>query len=110
MKHGTVMATTKRRNRTLPVRKAPAELIPADPKRCQAEVPNGHSFMTLGGVPGRVRCNNEPAMIINERIASTDGRRGSMSLCERCFTVFRVQMPNANVSVVLLGGENRARR
>ena len=59
-------------------------LIPPDLKRCQGEVPNGHSFMTLGGVPGRVRCENKPSCVVYETIPDEDGRMGSMSLCKRC--------------------------
>jgi len=70
-------------------------LTPPDKKRCQAEVPNGNSFMTLGGRPGRVRCSNVPAFIAKEKRAGKDGRKGSMSLCEECSKVFSAQMgPN----------------
>ncbi len=37
-----------------------------DLDQCQAEKPNGHSFMTLGGRPGLVRCTNKPSVIITE--------------------------------------------
>jgi hypothetical protein len=67
----------------------PKPLTPPDKKRCQAEVPNGHSFMTLGGTPGgRVRCSNIPAFIAKENKPGKDGRKGSMSLCESCSKVF----------------------
>lgn len=74
-------------------------IVPADPDRCQAEVPNGHSFMTLGGSPGRERCSNTPGFIVTENKAGPDGKRGTMSLCERCLDVFRRQVPDAAVTV-----------
>lgn len=66
----------------------PKPLTPPDKKRCQAEVPNGHSFMTLGGSPGRVRCSNVPTVIAKENKPGKDGRKGSMSLCDSCRVVF----------------------
>ena len=63
------------------------ELIPPDEERCQAEKPNGYTFMTLGGVPGVVRCENRPTVIVRERLAGKDGRCGSMSLCHDCLQV-----------------------
>jgi hypothetical protein len=63
-------------------------LTPPDKERCQADVPNGNSFMTLGGRPGRVRCSNIPVVIAKENKAGEDGRKGSMSLCEGCSQVF----------------------
>jgi hypothetical protein len=59
-------------------------LIPADVLRCQAMVPTGHSFMTLGGRPGRERCRNTPTVIAIESEPGVDGLRGSMSLCDDC--------------------------
>jgi len=70
------------------VKDFPPKLIPADRKQCQAEKPNGHSFMTLGGVPGHVRCKNKPVVIAKEIKPGADGQRGSMSLCEDCKKVF----------------------
>lgn len=67
-------------------------LTPPDPKRCQAEVPNGHSFMTLGGRPGRERCKKAPSCIIVEVAPGKDGRCGSMSLCDDCLEVFTKQV------------------
>lgn len=63
-------------------------LTPPDTKQCQAEKPNGHSFMTLGGRPGRVRCTNKPAVVVTEKKPGADGRRGSMTLCAQCLPVF----------------------
>lgn len=60
-------------------------LTPPDTSRCQADVPNGHSFMTLGGhLGGRVQCSNAPTVIAKEKKAGKDGRKGSMALCEDC--------------------------
>lgn len=61
-----------------------APLIPPDRKQCQAEKPNGYSFMTLGGTPGLVRCKNKPTVIAHENKPAEDGRKGSMSLCDEC--------------------------
>lgn len=66
------------------------KLIPPDKKQCQCEKPNGHTFMSFGGVPGRVRCTNKPAVIITEKQPSPqDGQCGSMSLCSDCLAVFK---------------------
>lgn len=69
------------------LKKALKPLIPPDLERCQAEVPNGYSFMTLGGVPGRVRCSEKPSCIAYETKPGKDGRMGAMSLCVRCFPI-----------------------
>lgn len=70
-----------------------AELTPPDHKQCQAEKPNGHSFMTLGGVPGMVRCTNKPTKLLTENTPGEDGQTGSMTLCDHCFSVFQKKMP-----------------
>jgi hypothetical protein len=62
-------------------------LTPPDLSRCQADVPNGHSFMTLGGRPGLERCTNATAVVVEEREPGSDGQRGSMGLCGRCLGV-----------------------
>jgi hypothetical protein len=59
-------------------------LTPPDLQQCQAEKPNGNSFMTLGGRPGLERCTSKPTVIAEEALAGADGRHGSMSLCEEC--------------------------
>ena len=64
-----------------------SKLVPPDKNRCQAEKPNGHSFMTLGGHPGRVRCEAAPTVIAKETKPGKDGKRGSMSLCDSCLAV-----------------------
>lgn len=63
-----------------------SQLIPPDLERCQADKPNGNTFMTLGGRPALVRCNNVPVCIATEREAGKDGQKGSMSLCAECWT------------------------
>jgi hypothetical protein len=65
---------------TAPKKKA---LIPPDLERCQAEKPNGHTFMTLGGSPGRERCKDKPTVIVKEKKPGKDGQCGSMTLCTR---------------------------
>lgn len=60
-------------------------ITPADPQQCQAEVPNGNTFMTLGGQPGRVRCTNRPVVVAVETEPNPeDGEHGEMSLCADC--------------------------
>lgn len=73
-------------------KKEPKPLEPPDLKRCQAEVPNGHSFMTLGGRPGRERCKNKPTVIIEEVVPGKDGQRGSMAVCHSCWAVALKQL------------------
>ena len=73
--------------------KATTQLIPPDHERCQAEKPNGHGSMTLGGSPGRVRCDAKPTVIAVERTAGADGQRGSMSLCDGCRAQLDMQCP-----------------
>lgn len=75
-----------------PKKKQLKPLIPPDLERCQAEKPNGHSFMTLGGVPGYERCSDKPAVIVTEVVPDKDGRHGSMSLCCRCWAVALKQL------------------
>jgi len=43
------------------------DVEPVDLKQCQAEVPNGNTFMTLGGRPGRERCKNKPTVVVTEK-------------------------------------------
>jgi hypothetical protein len=70
------------------------QLIPADLTRCQAEVPNGATFMSLGGVPRLERCHNAPTVIATEKRPGEDGLVGSMSLCARCQAQFIKQLGN----------------
>ncbi len=72
----------------------PSDLLePPDLKRCQAEKPNGYSFMTLGGLPGLERCKNKPVFTVTEVSSegTVDGLCGSMSLCADCSLKFRKQ-------------------
>lgn len=71
------------------------KLIPHDKKQCQAEKPNGNSFMTLGGVPGLSRCKNKPVVIIVEKRKP----KGSMSLCKECWTVAIQQLGEKTFNV-----------
>jgi hypothetical protein len=67
-------------------------LILPDLTRCQAEKPNGNSFMTLGGKPGLERCKDKPTVIVTEAVPGSYGRRGSMSLCHHCWSVALKQL------------------
>jgi hypothetical protein len=69
-----------------------SKLTPPDLEQCQAEKPNGNTFMTLGGSPGLVRCENKADFIAVEKEKGKDGQRGSMSLCTKCRLVFVKQM------------------
>jgi len=61
------------------------ELIPPDLEQCQAEHWNKYTFMTLGGKPGLVRCEEKAEFIITEKeINPADGQRGSQSVCSKC--------------------------
>ena len=77
-------------------------LIPADPKRCQAEMPNGENFMTLGGGHKMVRCKNKPSHIATEKRADEYGQHGSMSLCPECLAVFSKQVGLDDVTLTAL--------
>lgn len=76
------------------------KIIPADYKRCQAEKPNGNSFMSLGGVPGMIRCENQPTVIATE----TGNRKmdWSMSLCDECLAVAEDQLPKGYFTTKLI--------
>ena len=62
-------------------------LTPPDLNRCQAEKPNGNTFMTCGGLPAMERCDAKPAVIVTEAKPGADGLCGSMSLCNDCWKV-----------------------
>lgn len=84
-------------------RKAPKKaLTPPDMKRCQAEKPNGHTFMTLGGSPGLERCKSKPSLIVTENKPDKDGRKGSMTLCASCFVQFGLQIPEGFATVATI--------
>ena len=76
-------------------------LTPPDLKQCQAEKPNGYSFMTLGGRPGRERCASAPSVLATEADPGEDGLRGSMSLCAECFNAFQKQEPTGRATFVM---------
>jgi len=68
------------------------KLIPPDPEQCQAQHkegcwPDAQHFMVIG--PRQlVRCKNPPTVIAYEKRPGKDGRKGSMSLCNKCLVVF----------------------
>lgn len=66
-------------------------LIPPDVDQCQAIKP-GDSFMRLGGQHRPHRCTAKPTVIAEENKPGTDGRKGSMSLCENCKRVMVEQL------------------
>lgn len=73
----------------------PKPLTPPDRKRCQAERhTQRYSFMTLGPIPPRQRCDNTPITVVAEKNPDESGQQGSMSLCGPCLTVF-LQEQNA---------------
>jgi len=79
------------------------KLIPPDIKQCQAEKPSGHTFMTLGGRPGLVRCSNKPTYVITETKKGADGKRGSMSLCDSCLAVAINQLSSSAFTMKKVG-------
>lgn len=83
------------------------KLIPPDLERCQAEKPNGNSFMTLGGVPGLVRCKEKPTHIALEPVRADGKERGSMSLCGSCLAVCSKQMHGVTFEVIAVGGKTK---
>ena len=68
------------------------KLIPPDLERCQAEKPNGVTFMTLGGRKEMIRCIDKPTVIVREKKPGGDGQCGSMTLCTSCLLQFMTQM------------------
>jgi hypothetical protein len=71
---------------------AKAKLILPDHDQCQSLIPNGNTFMTLGGRPGWNRCLNKPVVIAKEKTSSVPGTTpGSMSLCAHCANKFLSQ-------------------
>lgn len=78
------------------------KLIPVDYKRCQAEKPNGATFMTMGGTPQMIRCANKPTVVITETKEGKDGLQGCMSLCDDCLKVAHKQLPQDYFSVALI--------
>jgi hypothetical protein len=72
------------------------KIAPLDVDRCQAEKPNGASFMTFGGVPRLERCNSVPSYVLVETKEDEDGLRGAMTVCSECFEVFKKQVGVSN--------------
>lgn len=83
-------------------------LIPPDLNQCQAEKPNGVTFMTLGGKFKMERCTNKPLYIATENVAGKDGLIGSMSLCEDCKDVFIKQMGSNFATIVPIKTEPKS--
>lgn len=79
--------------------KGKTQIEPLDAERCQAEKPNGNSFMTFGGVPGLERCRSKPAFVVVEKKAGADGLQGAMTMCAECFMVFKKQVGTKNALV-----------
>ena len=75
-------------------------MIPIDKERCQAEKPNGQSFMTLGGGQKMIRCENKPTVIATETNAGSDGLKGSMTMCDDCLKVAEKQLPKGFFDIV----------
>jgi len=77
-------------------------MIPIDKERCQAEIPNGQTVMTLGGGHTMVRCKNLPSVIATETEAGADGLKGSMTMCGECLEVAKKQLPTGFFDLVEL--------
>jgi hypothetical protein len=73
-------------------------LEPHDYARCQAEITtnvNARNFMKMGGkIGGKSRCDSTPTILVSELKVGSDGKRGSMTLCESCWKVFIEKIPN----------------
>ena len=68
-----------------------SKLVPADLTQCQAQIPNGATAFTCGGIPELIRCKNKPAYMAVEINPGEDGLRGYMTLCTDCKDVFLIQ-------------------
>lgn len=66
------------------------KLTPPDPKRCQA-IKRVGAFAF--GPPSDTRCSNAPTVIATEKKPGKDGLVGSMSLCDACSQILRIQQP-----------------
>jgi len=77
-------------------------MIPVDLGRCQADKPNGESFMTLGGGHKMIRCKNKPTVVIKETKPGPDGLYGGMSLCDECLKKAYEQLPEGYFEVTRL--------
>lgn len=63
-----------------------AKLIPPSRTKCQCWWPES-SIMTLGPRPTPTRCNRKVVAIITETNPGSDGKRGSMGVCQRCLDI-----------------------
>ena len=66
------------------------KLIPPDKKQCQRNFlegcwPDAKHFMVMGPKNLR-RCTNKPVVIAYEKNVGEDGVKGSMSLCQTCWS------------------------
>jgi hypothetical protein len=79
-----VTSTAKRKKTITP-------LTPSDRKQCQAEIPNGVNFMTLGGRLERVRCKSTPTVIVTEVVPGT----GDTEACRSAIRAGRKRSSNS---------------
>ena len=84
------------------------QLTPPDLERCQAEIPIRHTFMTLGGRPGHLRCGAPPTVVATEIEPGKDGEIGSLSLCGDCLVVFTEQLPDDFATIAPIGQHQAA--
>lgn len=78
-------------------------------RRCQTEVPNSNTFMTFGGVPGLVRCENTAVYVATEREPGPEGLKGAMSVCERCKTKL-IEIKGADYATFVKIEDKKGRR
>jgi hypothetical protein len=76
------------------------KLIPPDKKQCQT-VKTLRNPWALGIEEREERCANKPSVIIKEKKAGADGKKGSMSLCKDCLRLAKKQFGDS-VTVVKL--------
>lgn len=81
-----------------PPPKASKGIEPLDYTQCQAEINEGviiRNFMQMGGSIGKPeRCTNRPKVTVLETVPGKDGKRGQMSLCDRCLAVLKKVVPD----------------
>lgn len=78
-----------------------AGIEPFDTERCQAEKPNGYTFMTLGGRPDLERCKSKPEVLVTDARPAKDGKIGHMTLCDGCLAVFKKTRENWRTDYVI---------
>lgn len=76
--------STRSRSETAGTKLKPLEAV--DHTRCQADIKSAyHPFILGGDVGGRWgRCDKKPTWYVREVVPGTDGRKGSMALCDTC--------------------------